>query len=405
MLLGHNGSGKTTLLRMAAGLLEPSAGTATILGSPVGTLDARAATSYLGDQPVFYDDLSVWEHLEYIAKLHGHDEWEPHATDLLETLGLFDRRDDLPMTFSRGLRQKAAIALAFIRPFELLLVDEPFVGLDRTGRDALLDLFRPGARRRRRARRGDARADDGRRRPAPRRAPRRRRRARRAADRRRRRRPRRPLSDGDCDRGATTVRPAAGLVTVSPMYEFDSVSVSTYEAASLAAKLSEKSADGWEVVAIVPAGSDITAYVKRAGTASVRRRRRAAATAAIASSAAAEPAATESTPAGTSEPAGWGTAPDAAAAGSTSWGQSASADSGWGSNTGDHVVGLGFGDHDRRHRSRAAATATAQPATPSVPAGWYHDPAGRYELRYWDGSAWTEHVSRNGQQYTDPPVA
>ena len=49
--------------------------------------------------------------------------------------------DDLPMTFSRGLRQKAAIALAFIRPFELLLVDEPFVGLDRTGRDALLELF------------------------------------------------------------------------------------------------------------------------------------------------------------------------------------------------------------------------------------------------------------------------
>ena len=50
-------------------------------------------------------------------------------------------RDDLPTTFSRGLRQKAAIALAFIRPFELLLVDEPFVGLDRTGRDALLELF------------------------------------------------------------------------------------------------------------------------------------------------------------------------------------------------------------------------------------------------------------------------
>lgn len=141
VLLGHNGSGKTTFLRLVAGLLEPSAGTATILGSPVGTLDARAATSYLGDQPVFYDDLSVWEHLEYIAKLHGYDDWEPHAADLLSTVGLLERRDDLPMTFSRGLRQKAAIALAFIRPFEIMLVDEPFVGLDRSGRDALLDLF------------------------------------------------------------------------------------------------------------------------------------------------------------------------------------------------------------------------------------------------------------------------
>ncbi len=140
-LLGHNGSGKTTLLRLAAGLLEPTGGSATVLGFPVASIEARAATSYLGDQPVFYDDLSVWEHLEYIAKLHGHDDWEDHATDLLETVGLLDRRDDLPMTFSRGLRQKAAIALAFIRPFEVMLVDEPFVGLDRAGREALLDLF------------------------------------------------------------------------------------------------------------------------------------------------------------------------------------------------------------------------------------------------------------------------
>jgi ABC-2 type transport system ATP-binding protein len=140
-LLGHNGSGKTTLLRLAAGLLEPTGGSATVLGYPVGSIEARAATSYLGDQPVFYDDLSVWEHLEYIAKLHGHDDWEDHATDLLETVGLLDRRDNLPMTFSRGLRQKAAITLAFIRPFELMLVDEPFVGLDPAGQEALIDLL------------------------------------------------------------------------------------------------------------------------------------------------------------------------------------------------------------------------------------------------------------------------
>ena len=51
------------------------------------------------------------------------------------------------------------------------------------------------------------------------------------------------------------------------------------------------------------------------------------------------------------------------------------------------------------------ATGGTTPSTPAVPAGWYADPAGRFELRYWDGSAWTEHVSRAGQQYTDPPVA
>jgi ABC-type multidrug transport system ATPase subunit len=141
VLLGHNGSGKTTLLRLAAGLLDASSGTVTIAGHPAGSLDARAFVSYLGDQPVFYDDLTVWEHLEYVAKLHETEGWEQHASDLLDHLGLDDRADQLPATFSRGLRQKAAIAIAFVRPFEVLLVDEPFVGLDQPGRTALLELF------------------------------------------------------------------------------------------------------------------------------------------------------------------------------------------------------------------------------------------------------------------------
>ena len=141
VLLGHNGSGKTTLLRIAAGLLESSTGSVTVFGSPVGSIEARAATSYLGDQPVFYDDLSLREHLEYIARLHGRDDWQQRADDLCDRLGLATRTDDLPSTFSRGLRQKAAIALAFVRPFELLLIDEPFVGLDLAGRSALLELL------------------------------------------------------------------------------------------------------------------------------------------------------------------------------------------------------------------------------------------------------------------------
>lgn len=141
-LIGHNGSGKTTLIRMLAGMLEPSDGSATIGGHPLGSIEARAALAYLSDEPVFYDDLTVWEHLEYIARLHGTDDWQQHAVDLLDAVGLNDRADDLPMTFSRGLKQKAAIALAFVRPFDVMLVDEPFIGLDRTGREALLTLFR-----------------------------------------------------------------------------------------------------------------------------------------------------------------------------------------------------------------------------------------------------------------------
>lgn len=142
VLLGHNGSGKTTLLRLAAGMLDATTGRVHVVGHEVGSMAARAFTSFLGDQPVFYDDLSLWEHLEYVARLHDTQGWEDQASELLELLGLTERADDLPTTFSRGLRQKAAISLAFVRPFEVLLVDEPFVGLDQPGRLALLELFR-----------------------------------------------------------------------------------------------------------------------------------------------------------------------------------------------------------------------------------------------------------------------
>ena len=141
VLVGHNGSGKTTLLRIAAGLLEPTAGTVEVRGHAAGSLGARAALAYLSDSPTFYEDLSVWEHLEYVARLHGREDWEQDAADLLGHLGIYERADDLPVTFSRGLRQKTALALGLIRPFELLLIDEPFVGLDAAGKAALLELL------------------------------------------------------------------------------------------------------------------------------------------------------------------------------------------------------------------------------------------------------------------------
>jgi hypothetical protein len=161
------------------------------------------------------------------------------------------------------------------------------------------------------------------------------------------------------------------------MFEFASVSASSYDAASLSAKLTEKSADGWEVVAIVPTGGDITAFLRRtAGTSTT-----------VASS--------SSMTTTTTEPAGWGVAPQSSAPTATTPAATAT------------VIGA----------SQPAATTSYQPvaqtpvaqtpatSTPATPAGWYHDPSGRFELRYWDGTAWTEHVARGGQQYTDPPVA
>ena len=140
-LVGHNGSGKTTLLRMVAGLIDPTGGTVEVHGESRGTSTARAQLAYLSDQPTFYDDLSLREHLEYVARLHGVTDWQERAEQLAVRLGLGERIDQLPTTFSRGLRQKAAITLAFVRPFSLLLVDEPFVGLDAAGKAALLELF------------------------------------------------------------------------------------------------------------------------------------------------------------------------------------------------------------------------------------------------------------------------
>ena len=140
-LIGHNGSGKSTFLRLAAGLLDLTDGTIDVAGAPAGTPEARAAVSFLPDDPVLYDDLSVREHLAYVAALHGVDLSETDLDGLVERVGLAHRADDLPSQFSRGLRQRTSIALALVRPFELLLVDEPFVGLDLGGREALLGIF------------------------------------------------------------------------------------------------------------------------------------------------------------------------------------------------------------------------------------------------------------------------
>ena len=140
-LVGSNGSGKTTFLRLAAGLLDRTAGDIEIMGHEIGTIDARAQVSYIPDDPVLYDDLTVREHLQYLGPLYGAEDWESRSEYLLEKLGIAHRADDLPSIFSRGLRQKTSLAVGFLRPFSLLLIDEPFVGLDEPGRRALLDLL------------------------------------------------------------------------------------------------------------------------------------------------------------------------------------------------------------------------------------------------------------------------
>jgi ABC-2 type transport system ATP-binding protein len=140
-LVGPNGAGKTTFLTLAAGLLEPSSGKIAIAGAAAGTIPARRALSYLPDTPVFYEDLSLGEHLTYVAALHGVADAGSRASELIERLGLGEWEDSLPSEFSHGMRQKASIAIALVRPFAVLLADEPFDGLDPPSRDVLFELL------------------------------------------------------------------------------------------------------------------------------------------------------------------------------------------------------------------------------------------------------------------------
>jgi ABC-2 type transport system ATP-binding protein len=146
-LIGHNGSGKTTVVRLAAGQLQPTAGTVTVAGIEVtGKADvpaARARLAFVPDTPVLYGDLTVGEHLELVALAHGiADHAAERIAALLAELGLAGRRDFLPGQLSRGLRQKTQLACALLRPFQVLLLDEPVVGLDPPSQQTLRRLLR-----------------------------------------------------------------------------------------------------------------------------------------------------------------------------------------------------------------------------------------------------------------------
>jgi len=139
-LVGPNGAGKSTLLRLAAGLLDPTSGVIEIEGIEAGDVDARTCMSFIGDQPALYDDLSLDEHIEYVARMHGLPGRPEAADGLVELFGLTDRAEDLPARFSRGMRQKSALVLGLVRPFSVLVIDEPFVGLDPSGQESLTTI-------------------------------------------------------------------------------------------------------------------------------------------------------------------------------------------------------------------------------------------------------------------------
>jgi ABC-2 type transport system ATP-binding protein len=143
-LLGPNGVGKTTILRMVAGLLRPDAGAITI-----GTFDAlreplkaKALTAWLPDEPLLYDRLSPMEYLQFIAGLWRIPAPLARAEQLLETLGLTPHAHQPCESFSRGMKQKTVLAGALIHEPLLLLLDEPFTGLDAAASRLVQGLLR-----------------------------------------------------------------------------------------------------------------------------------------------------------------------------------------------------------------------------------------------------------------------
>jgi ABC-2 type transport system ATP-binding protein len=143
MLAGHNGSGKSTLLRCIASWTRPHEGTVTINGFTIKQeREFRAQVILIPDAPDFYDELTAWEHLQFIGQLHKIASWEDQATDLLKRLNLYQQRNAFPFTFSRGMRYKMALAMAFLVSPPLLLLDEPFGPLDPETRQLLWDMLK-----------------------------------------------------------------------------------------------------------------------------------------------------------------------------------------------------------------------------------------------------------------------
>jgi heme ABC exporter ATP-binding subunit CcmA len=132
VIAGPNGAGKSTLLRLLAGIMRPDAGEIRVLGRPLGrdSADVRRSIGLLLHQSLLYDDLTLAENLSFAARLYGISPAREAALAALEEAGLGSRSDELPRRLSRGLLQRAAIARALLHRPPVLLLDEPFTGLD-----------------------------------------------------------------------------------------------------------------------------------------------------------------------------------------------------------------------------------------------------------------------------------
>jgi len=137
-LLGPNGSGKTTLIRALVGLIAPDAGTVTVLGRRLPDLGVLGHIGYMTQQAALYPDLSVEENVKFFAAING---GESRVRDALDFVDLWPRRASVVSTLSGGMRTRCSLACALVHGPDLLLLDEPTVGVDPQLRIQLWDRF------------------------------------------------------------------------------------------------------------------------------------------------------------------------------------------------------------------------------------------------------------------------
>lgn len=144
--LGPNGAGKTTTIRILLGLLEADAGKVEILGENLDSEAGRRRVGFLLELDGLYDNMTAWENLEFYARIYRVK--EGRIGELLERVGLADRAHDMTGTFSKGMRQRLALARALVHDPDVLILDEPTSGVDPTGqievREILVGLAKEG---------------------------------------------------------------------------------------------------------------------------------------------------------------------------------------------------------------------------------------------------------------------
>ena len=143
-LLGPNGAGKTTFMRILSTLSRPSLGTVSVAGYrlPDQAAAVRARLGVVSHLPLLYGDLTAEENLRFFGRLYGVQEIEGRITEVLELIGLAERRRDLVRTFSRGMQQRLAIGRAVFHNPDVMLFDEPHTGLDQDASVMLDEVLR-----------------------------------------------------------------------------------------------------------------------------------------------------------------------------------------------------------------------------------------------------------------------